>query len=429
MKKILIISRYDSKGSGSVAYNVYRGLKAAGHDTRLLVEYTEERNPDVISLNRPFYWRFRGLITDWFKRFKKTNPLKTDLDHRYAPYSLHEYIGWYRVASFIKRLPFQPDVIIYLFLNGYVNSRNVHTLYQQTKARIIFYPMDMALMTGGCHYAWECTRYTAKCGRCPALRSNDPEDTTFRNLTFKEKYLSQLDFAVLASGSQIAGQLGQSSLFRGRKIVTCVEPIDPETFKPGDSRLAKKFFGIDPDKKVIFFGSHNVHDPRKGFPYLLKALGLLYGRMDTESREKVCILVAGNDAPALVAAVPFPCISAGFLAIDSTLPLAFQAADLFACPSVQDSGPMMVNQSIMCGTPVVAFQHGAALDLIVNGETGQLARMCDPDDFAHGLSLILGMDAASHNQMRQSCRAKGLAECSIARAASVIDSLVSDPAC
>lgn len=89
---------------------------------------------------------------------------------------------------------------------------------------------------------------------------------------------------------------------------------------------------------------------------------------------------------------------------------------------------MMVNQSIMCGTPVVAFEQGAALDLIVDGETGQLARMCDPEAFANGLSLILGLDSASHSRMRQSCRAKGIAECSITQAASVIGALVSGSA-
>ena len=85
---------------------------------------------------------------------------------------------------------------------------------------------------------------------------------------------------------------------------------------------------------------------------------------------------------------------------------------------------MMINQSILCGTPVVAFAQGAALDLVVPGETGHLARMCDPEDFARGLALILGLDAAGHARMHQSCRAKGLAECSIARAAGVIDALV-----
>lgn len=426
MKKILIISRYDAKGSGSVAYNVRQGLTAAGHDARLLVEYTEEKAPGVISLNHPGYWRLREWVAKWIKRLKQTNPRKTDFNYKYAPYSLHEHIGWYRSASFIKRLPFTPDVIICLFLNSYVNSRNVYKLYQLTKAQIIFYPMDMALMTGGCHYAWECSRYTGECGQCPALRSSDPEDITFRNLAFKERYLSQLDFTVLASGKQISEQLAQSRLFRGRRIVTCIEPIDPEIFKPGDLRAARTHFGIEPTQKVVFFGAFNVHDPRKGFTYLLKALELLGQRLDRADRDRICVLMAGNGDSGLAAAMPFRCVSAGLLDINRTLPLVFHAADVFACPSVQDSGPMMINQSIMCGTPVVAFEHGAALDLVATGETGYLARMCDPEDFAQGLAQILGLDDASHDQMRRTCRARGIAECSIARAASVIDALVSE---
>ncbi len=34
--------------------------------------------------------------------------------------------------------------------------------------QFLLYMMDMAPMTGGCHYAWDCEKYKMKCGGCPA---------------------------------------------------------------------------------------------------------------------------------------------------------------------------------------------------------------------------------------------------------------------
>jgi glycosyltransferase involved in cell wall biosynthesis len=63
----------------------------------------------------------------------------------------------------------------------------------------------------------------------------------------------------------------------------------------------------------------------------------------------------------------------------------YRAADLFVCPSLADSGPTMVNQSILCGTPVVAFDVGVSIDLVKDGHTGYLAK----DRSSNGLATAI----------------------------------------
>jgi glycosyltransferase involved in cell wall biosynthesis len=50
---------------------------------------------------------------------------------------------------------------------------------------------------------------------------------------------------------------------------------------------------------------------------------------------------------------------------------------------------MMIPESMLCGTPVVAFDTGGAPDLIRPGGTGYLARYKDSGDLAEGICRLL----------------------------------------
>lgn len=58
-------------------------------------------------------------------------------------------------------------------------------------------------------------------------------------------------------------------------------------------------------------------------------------------------------------------IMPGFLS-ENELFEVYCAADVFMSTTIADSGPMMVNYSIACGTPVVSFPIGVAQDLVMH---------------------------------------------------------------
>ena len=62
---------------------------------------------------------------------------------------------------------------------------------------------------------------------------------------------------------------------------------------------------------------------------------------------------------------------------------------MFLCPTMDDEGPMMVTESMMCGTPVVMFKVGIAGDLIREGESGYAVPAGDAVALARALSLVL----------------------------------------
>jgi len=98
----------------------------------------------------------------------------------------------------------------------------------------------------------------------------------------------------------------------------------------------------------------------------------------------------------------------GHLSGDSELVRAYQMADIFVSPSIEDSGPMMINESIMCGTPVVSFNMGVASDLVITNETGYLAMLRDAHDLANGIRELLTLSDKNYQLMKKNCRQVGM---------------------
>jgi glycosyltransferase involved in cell wall biosynthesis len=73
----------------------------------------------------------------------------------------------------------------------------------------------------------------------------------------------------------------------------------------------------------------------------------------------------------------------------------------------------MINESMMSGTPVVAFRMGVAEDLIEEGVTGAIAELGNVIEFAEGMRRILLWDSGRYAAARQRCRTLAIEKCSI----------------
>ena len=98
----------------------------------------------------------------------------------------------------------------------------------------------------------------------------------------------------------------------------------------------------------------------------------------------------------------------GYLDGDCELAEAYQMATMFVSSSIEDSGPLMINESIMCGTPVVSFDMGVAKDLVINGETGYIAELRNIKDLANGIIKVINLENQKFIKMKKKCREIGL---------------------
>lgn len=417
MNILLLNTHNPFKASGVVALDLFNQFRQTNHNVKLLVNsYSADYPDDIISLETSFaaWLKLLKEKIDWRinllkKHLKIKDRIQTDPDYPF--FQIREKKREYNTRRILKAANEKPDIIIILFAKGFINTRNIYEMKKLTDARIYWLMYDMAPFTGGCHYAWECTGYQKSCGNCPGLYSSDPHDVSHKNLVYKMKFLVMTDLQLLAGSEWQFRQAASSTIFKNKVIHKLLLPVNSEIFRPDDKKKLRESLNLPIDKKIIFFGAVGLSENRKGMKYLMESLGKLKEIIDRDDPglgKNILLLIAGKDADWLTGMLPFSSHYMGFLDNSYGIASAYQAADVFLCPSIEDSGPMMINQSVMTGTPVVSFAMGVALDLVINGETGYRARMKDTADMAEGIYSILKLDKASYDQLSERCRSMAL---------------------
>jgi glycosyltransferase involved in cell wall biosynthesis len=314
--------------------------------------------------------RFTSLI----QKIGLNRSVDLNIDTNYSVPELDLTKSIYTSKKFLDKAGFMPDVIIVLFMQNFVTCKNLYELNKLTGAPVILYFMDMAPMTGLCHYAWDCLNYQFECGNCPALHSTNADDISSQNFIYKKKYIGLTDLKLVSGCEYLVRQLKKSSLFKHLDVSKIFVPVMTGNKNNETPEKIKQMFNLPTDKKIIFIGANSVTNKRKGIKYLLDALSSLYRSGNDFVCNQIHIAVAGNSSGDIISQIDFPCTSIGHLKQDR-LNLLYSGVDLFVSPSIEDSGPMMVNQAIISGTPVVAFAMGVAIDLVISGKTGYLAEL------------------------------------------------------
>jgi glycosyltransferase involved in cell wall biosynthesis len=410
---ILMLYTHDpSTTSGTIPLDLLHEFKKKGHQAKLLVNsYNPNYPADVISMEtvhsmrrKHFLQRVKRRVGIVKKGLGIANEVNTDPKYHFL--DLQEQKRYYHTREILKRADLKPDAIILFFVRGFLNARNIYELNKLTNAPVYLVMYDMAPLTGGCHYAWDCKGYQMSCGSCPGLYSSNPNDITFRNLAYKKKYLDRTDLHVVASTELQRILAKESTLLKNHEVHKTLIAFDKDVFRPVNKKSIRDKYGIGAEKKVIFFGAWRLYDERKGMKYLLEAIKILERKImyDAELKGRILLLIAGTGIEHLRDDLPFEYYNLGMLDNKFGIASAYQLADVFVCPSIEDAGPTMINQSIMCGTPVVSFEMGVALDLVINGKTGYRAKLRDSNELAQGLYDILLASDFENDKMAKNCR-------------------------
>ena len=410
MRILLFNTNNPLKEAGVVSLDLFNQLKDKGHEVRLMVNAYNDGYPDgVISMETSsMLWRRKWMEKlKWrYDKIKNFFFREINTDSNYCFFVLDEKESYYRTGRILRRARLKPDAIFVLYAKNFLNIKNIYELHRKTKAPVYWILYDMAAFTGGCHYAWDCTGYLKSCGTCPALFSDDPSDISHLNMLFKRKYIEKTDIHLIAGSEWQFRQAKMSSLFRGKPVHKVLISMDPELFKPADKETLRKKMGIASGKKVIFFGSLQLKELRKGMSYLFESLKILQEiiRKDNPSLEdRIVLLIAGRGIDAFANDLPFNYHYMGMVT-STEIATAYQAADVFISPSIEDSGPSMINQSLMCGTPVVSFEMGVSLDLVITGKTGHRAKLRDSRDMGQGIYNIVSLGDEDYNELKKNCR-------------------------
>jgi len=404
---ILNLATSDNGGAGQVGRNTNSLFIKRGYRSVLVVKETEHNSKGVIAFKKSLRPGSLGYKLNYYAKrikgfYQRFFPLV--MNENYSFHGIVERKKHISAKQILKRISFNPDVIIIYWVSRFINSQTIADLKKLTGAKILWVLTDNAPMTGGCHYPWNCKGFETNCNDCPGILTSSKKIIVQKNLAFKYENLPK-DIEIFVGSSSDYHRASRSLLFKDKKIRWIFPPLDERKFCPAGKSLPRRHFGVEEGKKVIFFGASEFIYLRKGALLFLEAMLLLQTKFRKEKKlfYDYVILIAGKDWQQHFVNTGLPVCDVGYLNEDD-LVKAYQAADIFISPSIEDSGPAMVLQSLMCGTPVVAFNTGIAMDVIKNENTGYLAQLGDVTDLANGIHTLLSYSPEKLNEMSKNCR-------------------------
>jgi glycosyltransferase involved in cell wall biosynthesis len=373
-------------GAARGGYRTHSALRRVGIDSHMLVRRKLSIDPTVREVAPVPKWesrrrRLRARLPLVNPRLPQpTETFNFDLPQDFDARSLFAFST-------------HPDVVCVQRITRFLTVGQIRRVYEHYRCALVWVMHDQSAVTGGCAFSYDCDGFTQRCGRCPQLRSTKPDDASRTLWLRKNRELADVPLTFVGQSTDAVGWVKRSSLFSGRDARLVPQPVDADVFRPADQAGARARLGISPDAKVVFVGAAYLKGRRKGAEFAVEAITRLAHMPDAaEITDALFVLAVGDGGAELVDAVPFPGKALGLLHDDLALALLFQAADVFLSPSLADSGPMMVTESLLCGRPVVAFDAGVAGDLISSTETGVLVPLADGEGLAVGLLATLRRD-------------------------------------
>lgn len=425
--RLLLVSSKPPSHSAGLTQTKIDGLLKAGHEVDYLTVYDYDGRPDnVISIfpklpKKYPSWRrryvvlpIRGMfkslgIYEFVKRIKDIVVQK--INNLFSPKNSSDIMLLYpdektppiSNALLLSKILGKYDAVITLFWEGMLNSTSLKAIYDKLHCPILICAPDMAPMTGGCYYFNKCRNFYTGCGKCIALNSTDENDQTRLNFITKKENYSSINCAFL--GNTWMNQYAvKSNLFR--HIFHSEVIIDENKFCQRDMSIVRQKLGLLQDKFILLISSSSM--PRKGNSDIVDAVTIFYDRLSEAERMKIILLSIGDDYfQSSIEKHNIPIRHLGTVN-ESNLIYCYQASNLFISASHDDAGPSMINQSIMCGTPVVCYDSGTAIDVIENFVSGYKVPFRDIEGLSVGMDAIFRMSEDEYRDLRHNTRAKAI---------------------
>lgn len=382
--KVTILGTYDRLWGASIAtMRMAEALQSVGADVKFLVLQAVTPKPymDIIEKNA-----FDHRYSQWLLLREKAylhffdNP-DTRNNKKYFNFSFSLATTG---RSVIGRKSVRDADLIHLNWtnNAFLSLKTIKELTTLGKP-LVWTLHDQWVFTGGCHYVKDCKNYKNECGNCPFMRHPKPDDLSHQQFLSKKRLYDTGKIHFAAPTNWMVDEARQSGLLQHQSLHHLALPIDTNIFQPMNQTEARQALGLPLDQKLVLFGSANLHDERKGFPYLYQALQRI-----RQERQDVSVVIYGfaNGTPTL------PDMSLhylGMLKSDVELARCYSACDLLALPTQMDNSPLTVMEALSCARPVVSFDVGGLPDLVENDFNGYLVSHGDVAGLAESIRKVL----------------------------------------
>ena len=357
--KIVIINHSDTRGGASVvSYRLMKALRALGHDASMLVGHKATDDPDVHLVGK------RGRLKAAFlaeelrifagNGLNRSDMFKVSIGSAGLPLSRHPLVR-------------QADAVILAWVNqGLLSLRECARIAAEKPTYWAMH--DMWCLTGICHHAGTCRRYTAVpgCGYCPLLHwEASRRDLSRRTWSRKVDTYAMRRIHFVPVSSWLRDRCKESSLMRGQHIslIPNAFPVEDFYIEPKSSRQS---LGLPEGKKLILMGAARLDDPVKGLPYAIEALNGL-DRDDVHA-----VFFGALRDPHALDGLRLPHTSLGTVSSPDVLHELYAHASVVLSSSLYETLPGTLIEGQAAGCMPVAFDSGGQRDIISTPAEGIL---------------------------------------------------------
>jgi hypothetical protein len=233
---------------------------------------------------------------------------------------------------------------------------------------------DEWFYTGGCHYTAGCREYINQCScNCPQVRS-DPMGLVAHAFEQKIKVLAMAEPLIITPSVWLAKRAQQSQILSSLNCVAIPNPFPVDKLRFNLAHLSNSLsYGVkalltrsETDFNILLAAA-SLDDTRKGFDFSVDILKRLYSSISEIKRVRVKVILLGKASDKLREQIPFATIELGSVDDIADLSAVYSASNVFLNTTREDNYPNVVIESLLCGTPVVAFDIGGIAEQIEPG--------------------------------------------------------------
>jgi glycosyltransferase involved in cell wall biosynthesis len=391
---VLFINDGDRGGSIIAMNRLHKGLKKSGVHAKILNRTNRSGCPDTVVIPRSrIVGKAEGLL------LRATARLGLNDIHCVSTFSIRD-MPVYREADILDFHTIHGGFFNYLALPQLTAGKpGVLTLH------------DMWALTGHCSFSFGCDRWKTGCGKCPYPTAYPPvkRDNTRLEWKLKNWVYGRSNLAVVAPSRWLADQAKDSMLSRF-PIHHIPHGVETDVYRPLNRQYCRAVLGIPENRKVLSFMAmrmdpNDEHTYRKGCDLLVEALKAF----PEDLKSEVTLLLIGAGGQQLADSVGIDALDLGYVSSDHLKAVAYSASDLFIFPTRADNMPLVLIESIACGTPIVSFGIGGVGEMVRTDVTGHLAEPENVADFRDGIVRLL-RDDQLRDHMRRRCREIALKE-------------------
>lgn len=377
VREVLFINHLDRRGGAArLAHRIFKNLDQKGVNVNLLVR---KRNSPGSASN-----------------IETVREVDSD-DQKFLT-AFQEQEGWldvFHYSSFnIKHSPgFKKADILHLH-NLHKNYFTLLALPEITCLKPVVWTLhDMFAFTGHCVNSYDCQRWESGCGNCPHLdiEVKVNKDNTHLLRELKKVVYQYADFSLVCPSAWLKSRL-ENSILHDKEITLIYNGVDERVYKNHHKRKARKLLNLPLDKAILIFVAYGGLNLKTKGGHLIKNI------LERLTKENIFILCIGQVGTKIerenLKTLPY-------IDDEKKLALYYSAADLFLYPSLADNCPLVVLESLSCGTPVISFNTGGIPELVQHKKNGYIAEYKNIEDLSRGVQFYLKNPALLKKASRQ----------------------------